>query len=46
MRVPTDTAGLTELLRAGGFLAAEEEAEELLACAAGDSERLAADRPE
>lgn len=40
MGVPTDTPGLTELLRASGFLAAEEEAEELLTCADGDRERL------
>ncbi|HEV7751292.1 MAG TPA: methyltransferase [Baekduia sp.] len=31
---------LTELLENGGFVAAGEEAEELLACAAGDAERL------
>jgi release factor glutamine methyltransferase len=31
---------LTRLLESEGFVAAEEEAEELLACAAGDAERL------
>jgi release factor glutamine methyltransferase len=34
--VPTDLAGLTELLACEGFVAAEEEADELLARAAGD----------
>jgi release factor glutamine methyltransferase len=41
-RVPTDVPGLTELLAAGGFVAAPEEAVELLACAFGDAEMLAA----
>jgi release factor glutamine methyltransferase len=34
--VPSDLAGLTELLASEGFVAADEEAEELLARAAGD----------
>ncbi len=39
-RVPTELAGLTQLLTGRGFLAAEEEAAELLAGAAGDRRRL------
>jgi release factor glutamine methyltransferase len=35
-----DLEALTGLLESEGFVAAEEEAEELLACAAGDAERL------
>lgn len=38
--VPNELVGLTELLMKGGFLAADEEAEELLACAAGDGNQL------
>jgi release factor glutamine methyltransferase len=38
--VPTDHAALAALLSAAGFVAAEEEAEELLARAAGDAEFL------
>jgi release factor glutamine methyltransferase len=37
-----DRAALVARLEAGGFVAADEEADELLACAAGDSERLEA----
>jgi release factor glutamine methyltransferase len=37
-----DRAALVARLEAGGFVAAEEEADELLACAAGDGERLEA----
>jgi release factor glutamine methyltransferase len=40
MPVSTDLASLTGRLAAGGFLAAEEEAGELLARAAGDAELL------
>jgi release factor glutamine methyltransferase len=42
VRVPDDLEGLTQLLMSGGFVAADEEAEELLAAAAGDHERLEA----
>jgi release factor glutamine methyltransferase len=35
-----ERAALVARLEAGGFVAAEEEADELLACAAGDDERL------
>jgi release factor glutamine methyltransferase len=42
VETPTDLAAITELLERGGFVAAGEEADELLACAAGDAERLAA----
>jgi release factor glutamine methyltransferase len=35
-----DAAALATLLSSAGFIAAEDEAEELLACAAGDVERL------
>ena len=38
----TDRAALVTRLEAGGFVAAEEEADELLACAAGDADRLEA----
>ncbi len=38
--VVNDLAGLTQLLERGGFIAAPEEAEELLASASGDDERL------
>jgi release factor glutamine methyltransferase len=41
VRVPHDAAGLTDLMMRAGFLAAEEEAEELLNCAAGDRALLA-----
>ncbi|MET0604355.1 MAG: HemK/PrmC family methyltransferase [Baekduia sp.] len=37
-----DRAALVARLEAGGFVAADEEADELLACAAGDDERLEA----
>jgi release factor glutamine methyltransferase len=37
-----DRAALVARLEAGGFVAADEEADELLACAAGDGERLEA----
>jgi release factor glutamine methyltransferase len=37
-----DRAALVARLEAGGFVAAEEEADELLACAAGEGERLEA----
>ncbi len=37
-----DRAALVARLEAGGFVAADEEADELLACAAGDETRLAA----
>ncbi|HEX5922292.1 MAG TPA: methyltransferase [Baekduia sp.] len=37
-----DLAALVARLEAGGFVAADEEADELLACAAGDDERLEA----
>jgi release factor glutamine methyltransferase len=37
---PNDVAALTTLLSSAGFIAAEEEARELLASAAGDVERL------
>ena len=40
MRVPADLEGLTELLMSGGFVAADEEAAELIAAAAGDQARL------
>jgi release factor glutamine methyltransferase len=40
--VPLDAAALTELLSQAGFVAADEEADDLLACAAGDAERLEA----
>ena len=40
--VPHDLAGLTGLLEEGGFVAADEEAAELLAAAGGDRARLAA----
>jgi release factor glutamine methyltransferase len=36
MNVPNELEGLTRLLMEGGFVAADEEAEELLAAAAGD----------
>jgi release factor glutamine methyltransferase len=39
-RVPDDLEGLTQLLMAGGFVAADEEAEELLAAAGGDRDTL------
>ncbi|QXC59636.1 peptide chain release factor N(5)-glutamine methyltransferase [Aquihabitans sp. G128] len=38
--VPTDPEALAEVLWAAGFVAAEEEADELLAAAAGDRARL------
>jgi release factor glutamine methyltransferase len=38
--MPTDAAGLTALLSRAGFIAAEDEANELLARAAGDHELL------
>jgi release factor glutamine methyltransferase len=38
--MPNDLAALAALLSGAGFVAAEEEAHELLACAAGDAERL------
>jgi release factor glutamine methyltransferase len=38
--VPHDLAALAALLSAAGFIAADEEADELLACAAGDVELL------
>src|SRR6202165_1709493 len=38
--MPTDLADLTALLSRAGFIAAEEEANELVASAAGDAERL------
>ncbi|WP_205698029.1 methyltransferase [Conexibacter sp. SYSU D00693] len=38
--MPSDHAGLTALLASEGFVAADEEAAELLACAAGAQERL------
>lgn len=41
-RLSQDRAALVARLEAGGFVAADEEADELLACAAGDGERLAA----
>ena len=41
MRVSGEPEVLTELLRRAGFVAAKEEASELLACACGDAERLA-----
>jgi release factor glutamine methyltransferase len=37
---PNDLEALTALLAAAGFIAADEEARELLACAAGDAEHL------
>lgn len=40
MPVPTDHAGLTRLLEDGGFVAAPEEADELLAAADGGAGRL------
>ncbi len=40
MPTPTDVAGLASVLSSAGFIAAEEEADELLACAAGDVELL------
>ncbi|MGO8872273.1 MAG: putative protein N(5)-glutamine methyltransferase [Acidimicrobiales bacterium] len=40
MPVPTDRHSLTELLGSAGFVAAEEEADELLARAAGDAALL------
>ena len=40
IQVPGDAVALTELLRRAGFVAAEDEAGELLASAAGDAERL------
>jgi release factor glutamine methyltransferase len=40
MAVPSDRAALAELLADGGFVAAQEEADELLARAAGDVELL------
>ena len=42
MPAPTDPAALAELLGDAGFVAAAEEADELLARAAGDAELLAA----
>jgi release factor glutamine methyltransferase len=42
MTVPNDLEGLTQLLMDGGFVAADEEAEELLAAAAGDQGALEA----
>jgi len=38
--VPNDLQALTARLSSAGFISAEEEAHELLACAAGDEERL------
>src|SRR4051794_21392287 len=38
--VPHDVEALAAVLSAAGFVAAEEEAEELVACAAGDGELL------
>jgi release factor glutamine methyltransferase len=40
MTVPNDLEGLTRLLMEGGFVAADEEAEELLEAAAGDQGTL------
>jgi release factor glutamine methyltransferase len=40
MPIPTELAALTDLLSSAGFIAAEEEAHELLARAAGDGELL------
>jgi release factor glutamine methyltransferase len=40
VRTPTDLDALAALLAGAGFVAAEEEAEELLACAAGDAALL------
>jgi release factor glutamine methyltransferase len=40
--VTAQRAALVARLEAGGFVAADEEADELLACAAGDAERLQA----
>src|SRR4051812_8100047 len=40
MTVPPDADGLTALLARAGFVAADEEADELLAAAGGDSARL------
>jgi release factor glutamine methyltransferase len=40
MNVPNELEGLTRLLMEGGFVAADEEAEELLAAAAGDQAML------
>ncbi len=40
MAVPNDPEGLTALLASAGFVAADEEADELLARAAGDAGRL------
>ena len=40
MPAPSDPAALAELLADGGFVAAEEEADELLARAAGDAALL------
>lgn len=40
--MPNDLARLTDRMMRAGFLAAEEEAEELVACAGGDIELLAA----
>jgi release factor glutamine methyltransferase len=42
VRVPDDVEGLAQLLMSGGFVAAGEEAEELLAAADGDRGRLEA----
>ena len=42
VRVPDDLEGLTQLLMSGGFVAADEEAAELLAAADGDRARLEA----
>jgi release factor glutamine methyltransferase len=42
VRVPDDLEGLTQLLMSGGFVAADEEAAELLAAADGDREQLEA----
>jgi release factor glutamine methyltransferase len=38
--MPNDLGILAEMLSQAGFVAAEEEADELLACAGGDPERL------
>jgi release factor glutamine methyltransferase len=38
--MPNDLQALAALLSGAGFVAAEEEADELLACAAGDGQRL------
>lgn len=38
--MPHELAGLTELMITAGFVSAKDEARELLACAAGDDQRL------